>query len=186
VNGQTINCKVRSGLLRINREWQNGDEVCLHFPMRLTKRIWALNKNSVSINYGPLTMSLKIKERYEEKDSRTTAIGDSHWQATADPSKWPTYEIYADSPWNFALRDNLDGMQVEFKPWPANNYPWSHEGTPISVKAIGAPVEGWGMDATGLCQVLPDITAHRGGEEDITLIPMGAARLRISAFPPMR
>ena len=85
-----------------------------------------------------------------------------------------------------ALRDNLDGMQVEFKPWPANNYPWSHEGTPISVKAIGAPVEGWGMDATGLCQVLPDIDAERGKLRRLILIPMGAARLRISAFPPLR
>ena len=186
VNSQTINCKVRSGLLRINREWQNGDEVCLHFPMRLTKRVWALNKNSVSINYGPLTMSLKIKERYDEKDSRTTAIGDSHWQATADPSKWPTYEIYADSPWNYALHSNLGGMKVEFKAWPENNYPWSHEGTPITVKAKGARVEGWGQDATGLCQVLPDADAPRGKTERITLIPMGAARLRISAFPPLR
>ena len=186
VNGETVDCKVSTGLLRISRQWAEGDEVCLHFPMRLTKRIWALNKNSISVNYGPLTMSLKIKERYEEKDSRTTAIGDSHWQASADPSKWPTYEIYADSPWNMALRDNLDGMQVEFKPWPANNYPWSHEGTPISVKAIGAPVEGWGMDATGLCQVLPDIDAERGKLRRLILIPMGAARLRISAFPPLR
>ena len=186
VNGQTVDCKVSTGLLRISRQWAEGDEVCLHFPMRLTKRIWALNKNSISVNYGPLTMSLKIKERYEEKDSRKTAIGDSHWQATADPSKWPTFEIYADSPWNYALRGNLDGMKVELKPWPENNYPWSHDGTPISVKAKGARVEGWGQDATGLCQILPDADAHRGKPEEITLIPMGAARLRISAFPPMR
>ncbi|MBR5393941.1 MAG: glycoside hydrolase family 127 protein [Bacteroidaceae bacterium] len=185
VNGETVDHKVITGLLRITREWAEDDEVRLHFPMRLTKRVWALNKNSISVNYGPLTMSLKIKERYEEKDSRKTAIGDSHWQATADPSKWPTYEIYADSPWNFALDDNLDIMKVQFKPWPENNYPWSHEGTPIEIRAKGAPVEGWGMDATGLCQVLPDYTAYRGKKQDIVLIPMGAARLRISAFPPI-
>jgi hypothetical protein len=77
-------------------------------------------------------------------------------------------------------------MQVEFKAWPANNYPWSHAGTPITVKAKGARVEGWGMDKTGLCQILPDADAPRGHMEDITLIPMGAARLRISAFPPMK
>jgi hypothetical protein len=186
VNGQTIDCKVTSGLLRINREWANDDEVKLFFPMRLTKRVWALNKNSISINYGPLTLSLKIKERYEEKDSRKTAIGDSHWQATADPSKWPTYEIYADSPWNYALSSVLENMTVEVGTWPANNYPWSHEGTPLTVKAKGARVEGWGQDATGLCQILPDADAPRGKVEDITLIPMGAARLRISAFPPIR
>ena len=186
VNGETVGCQVTSGLLRINRQWAEGDQVKLYFPMRLTKRVWALNKNSISVNYGPLTFSLKIKERYEEKDSRTTAIGDSHWQATADPGKWPTYEIYADSPWNFALSGNLDAMKVELKPWPENNYPWNHEGTPITIKARGALVEGWGMDATGLCQVLPDADAPRGKSQPVTLIPMGAARLRISAFPPMR
>ena len=186
VNGKTVDCKVSSGLLCINREWANGDEVKLFFPMRLTKRVWALNKSSISVNYGPLTLSLKISERYEEKDSRKTAIGDSHWQEGADASKWPTYEIYADSPWNYALSGNLENMKVEFKAWPESNYPWSHEGTPISVKARGARVEGWRQDETGLCQILPDADAPRGKVEDITLIPMGAARLRISAFPPLR
>ena len=152
--------------------------------------------DTVTVYYEPLDVTFKskvvktvwnvLKERYDEKDSRTTAIGDSHWQATADPSKWPTYEIYADSPWNYALHSNLSGMKVEFKAWPENNYPWSHEGTPITVKAKGSRVEGWGQDATGLCQVLPDADAPRGKTERITLIPMGAARLRISAFPPLR
>ena len=41
-----------------------------------------------------------------------------------------------------------------------------------------------GEKETGLCQVLPEPCAPRGHVEDITLIPMGAARLRISAFPP--
>ena len=186
VNGKTIDHKPTAGLLRISRQWQDGDEVCLHFPMRLTKRVWTLNKNSLSVNYGPLTLSLKIKERYDKKDSRTTAIGDSHWQASADPGKWPTYEIYADSPWNYALCPDLNDMKVELGTWPENNYPWNHEGTPLTVRARGARVEGWGMDKTGLCQVLPDSDAPRGNLEDITLIPMGAARLRISAFPPMK
>lgn len=77
-------------------------------------------------------------------------------------------------------------MKVETGTWPENDFPWSHEGTPLTVKAKGALVEGWGQDATGLCQVLPDIDAPRGKAEEITLIPMGAARLRISAFPPMK
>ena len=34
-----------------------------------------------------------------------------------------------------------------------------------------------------LCGVLPEEDAVKGDKEEITLIPMGAARLRISAFP---
>ena len=56
-----------------------------------------------SVDYGPLTLSLKIDEKYIEKDSRETAIGDSKWQKGADPKKWPTTEIYANSPWNYSL-----------------------------------------------------------------------------------
>ena len=186
VNGQTVPCRVESGLLRVSATWKDGDAVNLHFPMYLDKRVWALNKNSVSIDYGPLTMSLLIKERREKKDSRATAIGDSHWQKNADPEKWPTTEIYAASPWNYALCSDLEGMEVERKAWPADNYPFSTDSVPLRVKASGAKVEGWGQDETGLCQVLPDIDAPRGELEDITLIPMGAARLRISAFPPLK
>jgi hypothetical protein len=44
----------------------------------------------------------------------------------------------------------------------------------------------WEIDETGLCGVLPEEDAARGDKEEITLIPMGAARLRISAFPNTR
>ena len=64
--------------LCINREWANGDRVELTLPMSLSMRTWQVNKNSVSVDYGPLTLSLKIAEKYVEKDSRETAIGDSN------------------------------------------------------------------------------------------------------------
>lgn len=184
VNGQSVGCSVEKGLLRIKRTWKEGDRVQLHLPMHLSLRRWALNKNSVSVDYGPLTLSLLIKERREKADSRKTAIGDSHWQEGADASQWPTTEIYAASPWNYALVPCLEGMSVERMSWPENNYPFSQETVPLRVKATGAQVSSWGQDETGLCQVLPDADAPRGKREEIVLIPMGAARLRISAFPP--
>ena len=49
---------------------QNGDRVELTLPMSLSMRTWQVNKNSVSVDYGPLTLSLKIAEKYVEKDSR--------------------------------------------------------------------------------------------------------------------
>ena len=184
VNGQTIDCRPTQGLLRISRTWKDGDRVQLYLPMRLSLRRWALNKNSVSVDYGPLTMSLLIRERRQQADSRQTAIGDSHWQEGADASQWPTTEIYAASPWNYALVPCVKGMRVERTAWPQDNYPFALESVPLRVKASGALVPSWGQDETGLCQVLPDACEPRGEVEQLTLIPMGAARLRISAFPP--
>ena len=54
---------------------------------------------------------------------------------------------------------------------------------PIEIKAIGRKVPSWKVDQYGLCHELPETNAPKGEKENITLIPMGAARLRISAFP---
>ena len=164
VNGKKISVKPVSGkYLCIEREWADGDKVEMTLPMSLSMRTWQVNKNSVSVDYGPLTLSLKIDEKYIEKDSRETAIGDSKWQKGADPKKWPTTEIYANSPWNYSLV--LDKK------------------VPLEVKATGRMIPEWQIDETGLCGVLPEEDAVKGAKEEITLIPMGAARLRISAFP---
>ena len=188
VNGKKISVKPVSGkYLCIEREWADGDKVEMTLPMSLSMRTWQVNKNSISVDYGPLTLSLKIAEKYVEKDSRETAIGDSKWQKGADSKKWPTTEIYPDSPWNYSLvldkKEPLKNFKVIRKSWPTDNYPFTVASVPLEVKAIGRPVPEWKIDETGLCGVLPEEDAVKGDKEEITLIPMGAARLRISAFP---
>ena len=172
----------------ISREWHTGDKVSLKLPMSLKLRQWQANQNSVSVNYGPLTLSLKISERYVKRDSKQTAIGDSKWQKNADASQWPTTEIYAASPWNYALclknGRQLENIEVIKKPWPADNYPFTLQSVPLEFKAKGRLVPSWKMDQYDLCGVLPTEQAERSSRvDDITLVPMGAARLRISAFP---
>lgn len=68
VNGKKISVKPVSGkYLCIEREWADGDKVEMTLPMSLSMRTWQVNKNSVSVDYGPLTLSLKIDEKYIEK-----------------------------------------------------------------------------------------------------------------------
>lgn len=171
----------------VTREWKEGDEVRLMLPMSLSFHTWQINKNSISVNYGPLTFSLKIDERYVQRDSRKTAIGDSKWQDGADSSKWPTTEIYPDSPWNYALVLSKEvpaaNFRVIHKKWPLDNFPFTIDKAPIEIEALGRKVPSWKNDSTGLCGVLPDSDEPKGKIEKIILIPMGAARLRISAFP---
>jgi DUF1680 family protein len=56
--------------IKLAKTWKNGDKITLHLPMQLKVRQWEQNKNSVSVNYGPLTYSLKIDEQYTKEDSR--------------------------------------------------------------------------------------------------------------------
>ena len=173
---------------RIERQWRKGDSVTLHLHPHLTMRRWQVNQNSVSVNYGPLTLSLDIKERYVMRDSKATAIGDSKWQKGADASKWPTTEIYADSPWNYSLYIDeaapLKDIELVARPWPADDFPWTQKSVPYTFKAKGRRVPSWTLDRTKLCGVLPCEDAPKAETlDDITLVPMGSARLRISAFP---
>ena len=188
INGQKVTTPVTSGQYAcIRRTWKNDDKVKLTLPMQLSLRTWQVNKNSVSVNYGPLTMSLKIREKYVKSDSKETAIGDSQWQKDADASQWPTYEIYPDSPWNYSLVLNKDNALKDFKvikkQWPADNFPFTQESVPLEIKTVGRQIPSWKVDQYGLCHELPEADAPKREKEEITLIPMGAARLRISAFP---
>jgi len=189
INGITQSEKPESGkYMMIHRKWSNGDQVTLGLPMELSLRRWEVNKNSVSVNYGPLTMSLKISERYEKLDSKATAIGDSKWQPGADATKWPTFEIYPETPWNYALQltgqNPLQNLKVVKKSWSSDDFPFTSGSVPIEVHARGVRIPSWKIDKYGLCGVLPDESAAKENKsEEIILIPMGAARLRISAFP---
>ncbi len=191
VNGVKLDLLLENGkYARIEKEWQNGDEVVFNIPMKLSQSVWHVNQNSRSINYGPLTFSLKIKENYEKVSSIETAIGDSKWQKDADQEKWPSYEIYPGSEWNYALEiDDLLPVEKNFKvvktTWPADHYPFTTESPPIQIIAKGKRVIGWGIDQYGLTAELPikENIKFEKETDTITLIPMGAARLRISAFP---
>ena len=189
VNGKSVGAVPVAGrYFRIDRLWQDGDRVSVTFPMSLTMRRWQANRGSVSVDYGPLTLSLKIGEKYVERNSTETVIFDAGWQEDADPTQWPTTEIYPEGDWNYALslpdgEKSLDDIEIVRKEWPEDDFPFSLDGVPLEFRATGRKVPSWGPDPTGLCGVLPPENAAVGEREPITLVPMGAARLRISAFP---
>ncbi len=189
INGKPISADLESGKYAcINREWKNGDVVTVTYPMHFSLKTWQVNQNSVSVNYGPLTLSLNIEEDYKKVDSKESAIWDSKWQETADPSKWPSYEIYPKSAWNYALvldaKNPLSDLVVEKRAWPADNYPFTQQNSPIIVKVKGRQIPSWVLDEYKLCGVLPEEHSEKlDKKEDITLVPMGTARLRITSFP---
>jgi hypothetical protein len=189
LNDARTEVQARGGkFVRIEREWKNGDVVTLRLPMKLSIRKWTQNHDSASVNYGPLTFSLKIGERYERHDSIKTAIGDSKWQKGADPSKWPSYEILPTTPWNYGLVLNEDdpakSFNVKAGNWPVNDFPFTTDDAPIVITAKAKKIPEWDLDRYGLCAVLQDSPVLSDEPiETVSLIPMGCARLRISAFP---
>jgi len=189
INGKRMAVKAEAGkFVRLEREWRRGEIVTLKLPMAISLRQWARNQGSVSVDYGPLTFSLKIGERYDRRDSKQTAIGDSSWQPGADASKWPSYEIHPTTPWNYGLvldqKKPTSSFKLKKRGWPKDDFPFTTESAPLAMTVNAKQIPEWKLDRHGLCaplQASPAFSAQP--TETVTLVPMGAARLRIASFP---
>src|SRR4029077_17971891 len=88
INGQRLEAGPEAGnYLRLIREWKAGDRLTLELPMRVSVRTWKANQGSVSVDRGPLTFSLVIGERWEK----------------SGPPRWPNWEVFPTTPWNYGL-----------------------------------------------------------------------------------
>lgn len=173
VNGSKISTTLAAGkLAKVERDWQNGDTVVLSLPMQVTTTKWVDNRGTVSVNRGPLTYSLQIKEEYRR---------------FGGTDAWPAWDIFPASPWNYGLV--LKGTPAQdFKfvqaPWPADDQPFRSDAAPVRLTATAKKIPNWTLDARGcINEVIIQPVKSSEPEETVTLIPMGAARLRISAFP---
>lgn len=175
VNGKRQKVTAAAGTFaRINREWKTGDTVTLRLPMQVRTRTWEKNQNAVSIDYGPLTFSLKIEERWQKYGNRNP--------------QWPEWEVYPGSAWNYGLEIDPahpdKSIQVRKKAGPLASNPFTPQTNPIELRAQARRIPAWKMDALNMVGKLqPSPVKSSEPLETVTLIPMGAARLRISSFP---
>jgi hypothetical protein len=70
------------------------------------------------------------------------------------------------------------------KDWPGDNQPFKADAAPIELRAKAKRIPAWQKDHLGLVGKLQQSPAKSSEPtENVTLIPMGCARLRISSFP---
>jgi DUF1680 family protein len=154
----------------LQREWHDGEIVTLQLPMRVAMRTWPKNRDAISVDYGPLTFSPAIRQRWTRYDPEQ------------NPS-WPGHEVFPESPWNYGLVANQK-FEVMRKPGPLAANPFTSDGVPITIHAKGRKIPGWQADGDGVVGPLQQSPARTSEPiEDLTLIPMGAARLRITSIP---
>jgi hypothetical protein len=156
----------------LERTWQTGDTVTLHLPMKLSVRRWEKNQTAASVDFGPLTFSLQIAE---------------WWSRYGGTDAWPETELYARSPWNYGLvleKKPEQSFELIRKQGPLAGQSFTPEAVPLQVKAKVRKIPAWQQDSLGLVAKLqPSPVKSSEPVETVTLIPMGAARLRITAFP---
>jgi DUF1680 family protein len=176
INGESERLPATSrGWITIERAWRDGDRIRLELRMRTELRTWTKNANSASIYRGPLAYSLKIGER---------------WQQYNEDSKWPAYEVFPTTPWNYALAvdsKTVANLPVKRAQHPLDPQPFTPEHAPIEIRVPARRVPSWQLESNGLIQkVPPSPVSTTAPVEQVTLVPMGCARLRVSAFPVAR
>ena len=161
------------------------------FPMkaRLDKR----QNNAVAIQRGPLVYSLKMGE-----DWRKVKDWPDFEAKTAQCADWA---IYPTTPWNYALQldpDNLD-KSLKFEKVGIKDTIFDSTMAPVKLTVKGRRLPEWKLtnhDAQTPQRKLkqpnraglPPKSPVQSTEplEDLTLIPYGAAKLRITVFPVLK
>lgn len=174
VNGTSIGAKADAlSYARIARVWKDGDTVSLELPMKVRVRAWEQNHNAASVEYGPLTFSLEIGEK---------------WTSYGTNAAWPEWEVHPATDWNYGLVLDAKSPESSFRvvkragPLAAN--PFTPDTAPIRLRATAQKIPGWTLDRFGLVGALQDSPIKTDtAPEEVALVPMGAARLRITSFP---
>ena len=174
INGQEKTVELPAGkIARIEREWKPGDKLMLTLPMQVRVKFWNDNRGFASVDRGPLTFSVNIKERYQREGGT---------------DEWPAWDLYPDSHWNYGLvldgENTTEKIEVHLRDWPASDQPFSQDTTPVTLTVRAKRIDSWRLDRKHLVKELIDSPVKSSAAvETITLVPMGGARLRITAIP---
>lgn len=159
--------------LKLERVWKNNYvvELLLEPDVRISK--WY--KNSISIERGSLVFALKIKER---------------WQNMNDSEEYPEYEVFPESSWNYALEINFKDKAESFKVLRSDEklpeQPFNSGKATLTIIAKGRKLSEWSIENNSAGNLPQSPVISNAPLEEVTLIPYGAARLRIAQFPYLK
>lgn len=194
VNGQKTEFSVKNGFAHIERVFNNGDRAELFLPSEI--RVGDYRGQGNVVEKGPLVYACGMfgKREIDSEDKNSSA-------------EFPAYNIYPDKDWNYALcTQKGDIEKYRFEKREMNGNPWDIRTVPYSITAPAKKVNGWKLarrkrisyiDAylnpqkqegnfafTPRIPTKEFIKKHGFGEkETVTLVPMAAAKLRITVFP---
>ncbi len=170
VNGTPASAPPEAGWATLDRTWNPGDTVDLTLPMR--PRVKTGYRESVSVERGPLVFSYPIGESWVKLRTRGM---------TAD------WQVFPSAAWNYALSvKEAAPYGLSAEEHPIGGTPFSLAGTPVTLQVTARRVPSWRAE-DGVANLVPESPATSDeAEETITLVPYGAAKLRITAFPRLK
>ncbi|HEY0718176.1 MAG TPA: RICIN domain-containing protein, partial [Streptosporangiaceae bacterium] len=179
VNGQPVSAAAGPAYVKIARTWASGDTVTLTFPLQPSVAALAAQRDAVTISYGALQFATQITENWRQFGTTPTLNN--------GPMTWPEYEVAPGSPWNYGLvLDPSDPAAALTVSPPAGALPANPftQPAPVTMTVPARQLANWHADCMNVVTPLQASPATSTlPQQAVTLIPMGAARLRISVLP---
>ncbi len=184
INGEPVDAPGAAGTLAaIRRVWQNGDRVELVFPSEV-KLSENPRNGGVTVDKGALSYSLRIPEKVQTVIS--SGKGHEFHKAMFDEAidvegkKW--VEILPEGPWNYGLLADK-AFTVKESPMPRDAGVFVWDQAPLQITAHAKRIPAWKLQDHMVAPLQASPVRSDEAEEEITLIPLGCARLRLSVFP---
>lgn len=196
-NKEELPLNVKNGFVTVERLFANGDLLILNLPSEISVKDWG--KDGQFVEKGPLlyTYGMKGDRQIDENEPHSSP-------------DFPAYNIYPDKPFNYAI---LPEEGLTFEKAPVKEYPFTIENTPFTIRVKARKVNSWkikkrnSIDPVYNLYTRPWVREHKTGKfiftprypaskksllseglgeiETITLVPYGAAKVRVTVFPKL-
>jgi hypothetical protein len=149
----------------LRRTWRSGDSVLIEF--RSEPRVTHWFHDSAVFEYGPLVFSLPLEARWTQLKSYAEKSAD--WQ------------LESKTAWNYSVVTGACDASVEKHAVSA--IPFDVRNPAISLRVKGRLLPGWGVNENSAGPVPVSPVQSAKPLQELTLVPYGAAKLRVTAFP---
>jgi hypothetical protein len=161
-------CDVSKLITRLNRQWKNGDVVTVTFAMRPRVSHWY--HDAAVFERGPLVFSLPLDAEWSQL--KHYAQNSSDWQLNSSVK------------WNYAVETGeCDAQAAEHA---VSSIPFNGKNPPVTLAIKGRELPQWSVSEHSAAAVPLSPVESSDPLQSLTLIPYGAAKLRITAFPFLR